>query len=356
MNTKHFDALDGLKGVAACIIAFAWHYQHFGVAGALSPFYKVMPVSFNHGYLMVEVFFMLSGFGLMAGYKDKIINNQISFKDFIVKRIQKLYPLHLFTLLLVTILEFLYLKKAGTTFVYPNFDLYHFFLNVLCLQNGFLGTEWSFNSPSWCISILLIMYCLFYYVINSIRTNTELIVKFAIGTIIGLSLLKAGINYPVFNSLIARGLSCFCIGVMLNHCLENIKAKNCATKIGVFTFLVSLGIYYLIRRKIQYVGDIQMLMAMVFSPLIITNALLFKPVKSILSTPPAIILGRISMHIYLLHFPVQCFIKNIDIYLGFGINYSSKTIWLLYIASVLAIATICFLCENKLRTVVKNYS
>ena len=240
MNTKHLDALDGLKGIAACIIAFAWHYQHFGVAGELSPFYKVMPVSFNHGYLMVEVFFMLSGFGLMAGYKDKIINNQISFKDYIIKRIQKLYPLHLFTLLLVTMLEFIHLKKAGTTFVYPNFDLYHFFLNVLCLQNGFLGIEWSFNSPSWCISILLIMYCLFYYVIKSIRTNTKLIIKFAAGAIIGLSLLKTGINYPVFNSLIARGLSCFCIGVMLNHCLESIKVKNRATKIGAFSFFFSI--------------------------------------------------------------------------------------------------------------------
>jgi len=51
---------------------------------------------FEHGGpLGVSFFFILSGFGLVFGYKDKIINNKISLKNFYLKRFFKLYPLPL---------------------------------------------------------------------------------------------------------------------------------------------------------------------------------------------------------------------------------------------------------------------
>ena len=123
-NKKNTLCLNGLKGIGAFIIAFMWHYQHF-INSTSGPLSKYFPLSFNYGYLMVEIFFILSGFGMMMGYCDRILEHKINFKDYIFKRLKKIYPLFLLTLLITAVLEFIYLRLNGSTFVYPNFDLYH---------------------------------------------------------------------------------------------------------------------------------------------------------------------------------------------------------------------------------------
>ena len=85
-NTK---CLNSLKGFAACIVAFVWHYQHFAPQAG-SPLYSLFTVSYQYGWLMVELFFVLSGFGMMLGYGEKVISHAISFKDYMIKRLKKL--------------------------------------------------------------------------------------------------------------------------------------------------------------------------------------------------------------------------------------------------------------------------
>ena len=81
-------AIDGMKGIGACIIAFFWHYQHFKPQNG-SPFFSVFPVSYKNGFLMVGLFFMLSGFGMMLGYSERVTGHLISFREFIVKRLKR---------------------------------------------------------------------------------------------------------------------------------------------------------------------------------------------------------------------------------------------------------------------------
>ena len=125
-NEKHINEIDGLKGLGACIVAFLWHYQHF--KPEFSPFYKLMPVAYDYGWAMVELFFMLSGFGMMAGYSDKILNRETTFKAFLLKRIKKIYPIFLFSIVLTIFFNSLYmLITNGQNFIYDNFDLDHLF-------------------------------------------------------------------------------------------------------------------------------------------------------------------------------------------------------------------------------------
>ena len=179
MNKKEL-CLDSIKGGAACIVAFAWHYAHFRPKEGF-PFYNIAPLSYDYGWIMVELFFMLSGFGMMLGYSEKILKHEISFKNYLFKRIAKLYPLFFLTLILVTILEFIYKIKVGETFVYSNYDIYHFILNLLFIQDGILGTELSFNGPSWCISISFFLYILFYYIAYKSKSKNEIYYRCASG-------------------------------------------------------------------------------------------------------------------------------------------------------------------------------
>lgn len=63
-------SIDGLKGVAACMIAFVWHYQHFAPQAGY-PFYCVFKPFYDYGDSVVEIFFMLSGLGMVLGYEKE---------------------------------------------------------------------------------------------------------------------------------------------------------------------------------------------------------------------------------------------------------------------------------------------
>ena len=63
-DTKpHYDLLDGLRGVAALMVIFYHVFEAF----ATSP----IDQRFNHGYLAVDFFFILSGFVIGYAYDDK---------------------------------------------------------------------------------------------------------------------------------------------------------------------------------------------------------------------------------------------------------------------------------------------
>lgn len=331
--------LDGLKGVGACIVAFVWHYQHFSPQSGL-PFYNIFPISYSYGWLMVELFFALSGFGMMLGYGDKILHRQISFKNYFFKRIAKLYPTFFLTLIVTTCVEFIYRSKVGETFIYPNFDVYHFVLNLFCIQDGVLGIEWSFNSPSWCISIVLICYVMFYAIVYKAKRKSTVYYSLIVIVFVGAIILTTGINYPILNNLVARGISCFSIGAILAGIYE--KRERVNSKLLGYVFLLALVTLYGVMRLNgdAAIGNVQMTFIIAIAPMLILSVLFVPWLSKILQWTPLAFLGTLSIDIYLWHFPVQCTIKIIDIYCGLNLNYSSKKIWLSYVSTVLIVCLI----------------
>lgn len=224
-NNTNEKSLNALRGIGACIIAFIWHYQHFSPQDG-SPFYSLWPLFYQYGYSVVELFFMLSGFGMVRGYESSIAQNEISFTEYIKRRFKRLLPLSWITLIVITVLQFIYKSMMGTTFIYEGFDFYHFVLNFLGMQNGILGTEYSFNAPSWCISVCIFCYILFYIVVKKqAKSGADLCwIYLGIG-ILGCALRVSGISAPIFNGVIARGVSCFFIGAFLAKIVPMLKAR-----------------------------------------------------------------------------------------------------------------------------------
>lgn len=171
--------IDGLKGLFACMIAFVWHYQHFAPQEG-SPFYCIFMPFYDMGDRLVEVFFMLSGLGMVLGYEEKIQNGNVTFGEYIIKRIKRLFPLMWLTLFVTLALQCIFLKKTGSTFVYGNFDVYHFLLNLFGLQNGVLEMQWSFNSPSWYVGVLLWCYVAFFMIVRRTKDSESLKMKYII--------------------------------------------------------------------------------------------------------------------------------------------------------------------------------
>lgn len=341
--------LDAVKFFGACIVAFVWHYQHFEPDGG-DPFGAFFAFSYPYGWLMVELFFMLSGFGMMVGYGSKVLGHLISFPQYMKKRLNKIYPLFFVTLVIVTLLELIFKAKTGHTFVYPNFDLYHLFLNIILCHDGLFVTDWSFNSPSWCISICFILYAVFFAVFYFSKNEQAAVYKFVCLGILGSVVLNLGWNYPVLNSLVARGLFCFSIGVVLAYFYQNEHLFN--TKfIGYLYFIVLIGCYVAYRVKPSIIGNMHMFFILFIAPMIIICTLFVPWINRFLSMHIFTYLGSLSMEIYLFHFPVQCAIKNIDIYCKLGLNYSSQKIWVLYAVFTILVSIVYKqLFEKKITT------
>src|SRR5580700_6668773 len=84
-----FGGLESLRGVAALIVVFL----HIKWANPLTSL-----LFFRNGYLMLDLFFVLSGFVICHNYGRKI-GNTGDVGHFMFLRFGRLYPLHLFCLI-----------------------------------------------------------------------------------------------------------------------------------------------------------------------------------------------------------------------------------------------------------------
>lgn len=83
-DTKpHYNLLDGLRGVAALMVIWYHIFEGF----ATSP----IDQQFNHGYLAVDFFFILSGFVIGYAYDDRW--KTMKTKDFFKRRLIRLHPM-----------------------------------------------------------------------------------------------------------------------------------------------------------------------------------------------------------------------------------------------------------------------
>jgi peptidoglycan/LPS O-acetylase OafA/YrhL len=131
--------------------------------GLLHFFYDTEPYS-------VWVFWCISGFIFFWKYRDAIADRSIDGWTFFVLRLSLLYPLHLMTLLLVAILQPIYFDLNGGFFVYQENDLRHFLLQIFMASNWGFQSGHSFDGPSWSISIEVLVYVCFFFMLLVTRS------------------------------------------------------------------------------------------------------------------------------------------------------------------------------------------
>ena len=86
-DTKpHYDLLDGLRGVAALMVLWYHVFEGYAFAG------NTAIETFNHGYLAVDFFFLLSGFVIGYAYDDRW-GKSLTLKEFFKRRVIRLHPM-----------------------------------------------------------------------------------------------------------------------------------------------------------------------------------------------------------------------------------------------------------------------
>lgn len=155
---ERFEVLDSFRGLCALFVVV----YHLHVSDSIAEI-----AFFRGSSIFVEFFFVLSGFVLAHGYAFR---ENLSFVPFLSARFFRLYPLHLFMLLVFVLLE---LGKWGALeffgISFNNMAFTNDYALESILPNLLLVHAWtpftnplSFNTPSWSISIEFYMYLLLY--------------------------------------------------------------------------------------------------------------------------------------------------------------------------------------------------
>lgn len=145
-EARRFVVLDFYRFVAALGV-FIFHLKN--IDKGISPVW-------NGSYgLFVDMFFILSGFVISYSYPSKSTGIR-SYGRFLVRRIARIYPLHLLTLLIFVALA--WIGIVGPTSHASPLD---FAYNLFLVQAWGVTDHLSFNSPSWSISAELFCYLLF---------------------------------------------------------------------------------------------------------------------------------------------------------------------------------------------------
>ncbi|MEL6827615.1 MAG: acyltransferase [Pseudomonadota bacterium] len=142
-----------VRGIAALWVLMHHFKPHFGSV------LDNNPILIN-GHLSVDLFFILSGAVMYYVYAERIKDGKVSWTSYMWKRIARIYPVHIFSLILATLILGLGPRLGfGAPVDYSMPEA--FFLNFFSLHS--LGTmdSLSLNYPSWSVSAELSAYVIF---------------------------------------------------------------------------------------------------------------------------------------------------------------------------------------------------
>jgi len=160
---KHFEILDGLRGVAAVAVVL-FHFMEMAYTDYSQNFIA-------HGFLAVDFFFCLSGFVIGYAYDDRI--GKMGIFAFFKSRLIRLQPLVILGSVL-GLLAFLFDPFSGYAELYGAGKLILIFLSSILLLPFPVMEErsfnlFSFNAPAWSLMweyVANIVYALFLYKIG----------------------------------------------------------------------------------------------------------------------------------------------------------------------------------------------
>jgi peptidoglycan/LPS O-acetylase OafA/YrhL len=213
--TRHYPALDGLRGMAAIAVVF----YHIGLYFQL----RYIPA---HGYLAVDFFFILSGYVIAHAYDDRLATT-MSLASFVRVRLIRLYPLALLGVSIGTVA--MLIASQVTVGIPVGAVLEAALMNAALLPTSALLAVRPFSfpidTPLWSLSLEIwinIVYALFFPVITRRVLGGLLVVGAAL--LVLASAVNGGLNIGLkFQTLylgFPRVLFAFVAGVLLQRFLS----------------------------------------------------------------------------------------------------------------------------------------
>ena len=325
---------DLLRFSLAMAVAF-FHYSHFATVtpynqipeGYLPPLHQYLSIAYQHGYQAVSIFFFLSGF-IIFHITQHTHWSRPAVKLFLAKRIARIYPCHLLTLITVACILALSGNWGESSVIYQNNDWFDLTLNAMLLNGLGIYSPLSFNGPSWSLSVEMLCYTSFAMLALVNRSPLILFSAALLFTLID----QFAVSDASHNVL--RNMTFFYLGAY--WCSVGLDSF-CTTKIKIFIgFAISI---ITLTVAIQLNPGLQKaLIGLAVLPSL-TAAIYGLDRESTFQNRPFKLLGAMSFSIYMWHFPIQLIlITYMDSFTP--LSYADTSFFLSFIMGTLFIAYI----------------
>lgn len=299
---NNFDYLTSLRGIAA-IWVMLYHLKE----------YIGLEILLKHGYLAVDFFFILSGFVLALTYQEKLCSSNSASRfsliiDFYVKRVARIFPLHIFVLLIMfcAFLVIDWIKPEDI--LTGRFSIEAFFQQLFLINNWGFSDRLVWNIPSWSISTEMMAYLLFPLIIYSSHrwsNVTKTFVVVALMVLVALVFANAaakniGDKIPQLGLL--RCLVEFSLGIYVYSLYQKNEMHLSSWIVLVVAFIiVGIGILTDVPNYLY----IPISLLLIFYSFINIEERYIRP----LFNPTLVWLGDISYSIYLTHYFARDLLK-----------------------------------------------
>ena len=249
-NKKIFYNVDTLRIIFAVIIVY-FHILHSNIMKFVgnNEIYSNLADMCKQAYFIVPCFFIIGGFFLHQTFMK---NTQLTFEQFTIKKIARLWPVLAFSILLTCIIT--------------HSDYYTHFINLFFLQNIGLSTKYA--GINWYISPFFWTSIFYFYLLRNFHSKyVNLIIAIIIyfSLTINISYLHGSFgrqtvlyifNLALLQALAAMGIGYF-IGMFYNRTRDFISEKfkgilsfivMSAIEIYCFVFLI----YHFVCHQLDY--------------------------------------------------------------------------------------------------------
>jgi peptidoglycan/LPS O-acetylase OafA/YrhL len=299
--------LTSLRGVAAWLVVL-YHLRMY----AELPGPEWFRFAVDHGYLAVDLFFLMSGFILMHVHGREFGGKEFggrgitraAYLGFLRRRLARIYPLHLLVLLAYATIPLAHIALGGglDPYVAERFDPGAFVAQALLIHVVLsLGHTW--NVPSWSIGVEWFAYVLFPR-IAAAGSRLSGPLADAIGFVLPLALVAAlfrAWGQPSLDVLDAtslpRGILEFAAGCFLYRLHRRGAWAALAVPLAALPFFAAL---WALDGQRDY-----HLFPCLAGLLVALTARAESPIARALSFRPLAYLGEISYSTYMIHFYVR---------------------------------------------------
>ena len=300
-------ALTSIRGLAAWWVVL-YHFREHFPSSLDGPFEYII----NKGYLGVDLFFEMSGFVIALNYYksfDKKFNLQ-EYRNFLIVRIARIYPLHLFIMLIFIINPVAIWAFSSHRIQSGAYNITYFFISMVLLQNWGFTENLDWNIPSWSISTEWFVYIIFPLMVAISQKFMRSILATGSGIIVLLlSLyiagdLNGGLGADIPRFGLIRCVLEFSIGVLLFRGWLSLRYQGRVWALllaGSAAIVFGLYAYFSLADFIAVPLGFALLIAAISLPDGLPARLLALPVLERM--------GLISYSTYLVHFFVRDWVK-----------------------------------------------
>ena len=313
LDTKpQYELLDGLRGVAALMVIWYHIFEGF----ATSP----IDQRFNHGYLAVDFFFILSGFVIGYAYDDRW--KTMKTKDFFKRRLIRLHPMVVLGAVLGSITFCIQgCEKWDGSQVSISMVMLAMLMGIFLIpvapgagpEVRGNGEMYPLNGPSWSLFFEYIGNILYALFIRKLSTKalTVLVVlagiglaSFAIFNFSGYGHLGVGWSMADYNLIggFLRLLFSFSIGLLMTRVFKPLQVRG-AFWICSLAIIVLLSMPYIGGSEFPWMNGIyDSVCAIIIFPLLVYLGASGKTTDK-KSSKICEFLGNISYPLYIVHYP-----------------------------------------------------